>query len=345
MIYTAYQNENRCFGRLPIAMSRNHALRCSFSSLLLCVLPLIGSGGLQGRDLAVVHDAELRYDLGGVHLPVWSNGALVTFVSNRTISPEILSFDNGGRQLPTLRLTIPDSDMIDLDDASGGPNGVVAVCGTAYDRSGRGSGFFALLNANGGMATVVRLFPYYPSRITVASDGSIWTAGLEVTNSKDSTPPASGVIRRFDSTGKMTGSFVPRSTIASPQMVLSGMLRSARGRVGWYTGPIGGPGSQYYEFLADGMVHKYPAIALGVTEVVNGLGLTDDGMTFLTTRENSKHLRRLLSINGVGGQWEQERLPSQIGPIFILYGASGSSLVFLNNDRSRMTFIKEAKTP
>src|ERR1022692_1309459 len=114
---------------------------------------------------------------------------------------------------------------------------------------------------------------------------------LELANAKDSTPPESGVIRHFDRSGKMLGSFIPRSTFSSPLMVLYGMLRSARGRIGWYTGPNFGPGSQYYEILSDGTVRKYPAISLNGSETVNGLGLTDDGRTYLTTSDNSSGTR------------------------------------------------------
>src|ERR1022692_3778184 len=118
----------------------------------------------------------------GVRMPEWSGGALVTFVSNQTPAPVILSFDDRGRQLSPLILTIPESETIDLIDAARGSDGMVVACGKVYDHSGRGTGFLAVFGTTGVELTVIRLYPYSPSRIAVAADGSIWTAGPEDAN-------------------------------------------------------------------------------------------------------------------------------------------------------------------
>src|ERR1039458_4283244 len=63
-------------------------------------------------------------------------------------------------------------------------------------------------------------------------------------------------------------------------------------------GPTNGPGSRYYEILSDGTVRKYPVISINKSEVVNGLALTDDGRTYVTTADNRNHTWRFLSIGG-----------------------------------------------
>jgi hypothetical protein len=235
-------------------------------------------------------------------------------------------------------MAIPDGDTVDVSDAARGSDGTLVACGDVYDHSGRGSGFLALFSPAGDKLAVVRLSPYSPSRITVASDGTIWTAGLEVTNARDSTPPGSGVIRHFDRDGKILGSFIPRSTFSSPFMVQYGALRSARGRIGWYTGPIRGPGSRFYEILSDGTMRSYPLISLESKETVTGLGLTDDGRTYVTTRNIEKGTWGLLSIGGPDQSWTKESPPIQLGRVW-LYGAEGGRLVLHHRDRFTVAFV------
>jgi len=255
-------------------------------------------------------------------MPVWSGGALLTFASNQTPAPVILSFDEQGQRLPPLILTIPESETIDLHDVARGSDGAVVACGSAYDHSGRGSGFLAVFSPTGDNVNVIRLYPYSPSRVAVASDGTLWTAGLEVTDATsivDSTPPSSGVIRHFDRAGRSMGSFK-------------------------YTGHVLGLAPQYYEIpqyfetLSDGMIRKYPAVSLGRSEVVVGLALTDEGRTYVSTNDKSNHARRLLSIAAPDQSWVQGSPPSQLGRTW-LYGADGDRLVFFHH-RDTVMFVK-----
>jgi len=316
---------------------RARILSRGFSGLPFWLL-LITAAGLraQATTVAIDHEVKIQYDLAGEQLPVWSGGSLLTFVSNQTPAPAILAFDDKGAQRLPWVITIPESETVDLRDVASGRDGTIVACGLAYDHAGKGSRFLAILTPNGGKATVVRLSPYVAERVTVASDGTVWTAGLEITNAMDSTPPASGVIRHFDRTGKMIAGFIPRSSFSSPFMVQYGMLRSAQGRIGWYTGPNTGPGSQYYEILADGAVRKYPMIPLGNTARVNGLALTDDGRTYVTMRDQANHIRQCLFTAGPHQKWTSLPLPGPLSKAF-LYGAEGVELVF-SRDRFTFTF-------
>ena len=305
------------------------------------ILLFAGCLCVQASSFSIDREATIQYDLGGVRMTEWSGGALVTFVSNQTPAPVILSFDDRGRQLSPLILTIPESETIDLLDAARGSDGMVVACGKVYDHSGRGTGFLAVFGTTGVELTVIRLYPYSPSRIAVTADGSIWTAGPEDANpmaAMDSTPPGSGVVRHFDRAGKMIGAVIARSEFSSRFMVEYGWLRAARGRIGWYTGPTNGPGSRYYEILSDGTVRKYPVISINKSEVVNGLALTDDGRTYVTTADNRNHTWRFLSIGGPDQTWIQPSLPGQFGRAF-LYGAEGDRLVFYHRDRFTVAFV------
>src|SRR5581483_2578311 len=160
-----------------------------FSASLLFVLLVLGCDSLtQAGNLSLNHQAKIAYDFAGMRIPEWSGGGLVNFVYNRTAAPLLLSFDAEGRQIQAFSLTIPDAAMIDLDDLARSPEGWLVACGTAYDSSGRGSGFIGIVSSNGDQLTTVRLFPYQAFRITVANDGTIWTAGLELVDAKETGP-------------------------------------------------------------------------------------------------------------------------------------------------------------
>jgi len=309
-------------------------------SLGVISLTLVGGASVQAGSLSLNHEAKIGYDFGGMRVPRWSGGALVNFVSNQTAAPTLLSFDDQGRQLQAIVFTIPDAEMIDLDDIARSPDGSLAVCGKAFDHSGPGAGFIAVTSPTGDQATTVRLYPYYPTGITFASDGTIWTLGLEIVNGTEKNPgvnPEDGVIRNFDRTGKLLRWYVPRSSISSPILVHNGYIASSNGRVGWYTGPVGGPGSEYYEIHSDGMVRKRPSIALSKSEYVTGLALTDDGTTYVTTSDNKNHLGRLLAISSTAQEWTAELPPDQLKRVD-LSGGEGRRLVFHPN-RFTLTFV------
>ncbi len=334
MLYPRKNMETGCRARVCYRLPS--ALRGSALSLLA------GCLCLQASSFSIDREVKIQYDLSTVLAGEWSGGALTVFTSNQTPAPVILSFDGNGHQLLPVILTIPEGETIDIHDTARGLDGTLAACGNAYDHTGRGSGFLAIFNPTGDKANIVRLYPYSPSRITIAADGAIWTAGLELTNARDSTPPASGVVRHFDRTGKLIGSLIPRSAFPSHFMVEYGVLRSAPGRVGWYTGPPHGPGSRYYEILDGGTVREYLAIDIQEHEFVTGLALTGDGRTYVTIQDGAAK-QRLLSTGGPSQGWTVES-PGPLGRFSPLYGADGNRLVFFRfRDAFHALFVDVAK--
>ena len=145
------------------------------------------------------------------------------------------------------------------------------------------------------------------------------------------------IVRHFDRGGKLLGSFIPRSSLASVIMAKGGHLAYAKDRVGWYNGP-NTAGYLYYEVLSDGTVHKYLPIALNEYEQVTGLALTDDGGAFVTTSGTSTHPGRFLSIAWPVQQWTgNPTLPDELVRAF-LYGGEGERLVFCPHDRFSLAF-------
>ena len=310
-------------------------------SAFVLVFFIAGSACICAASLSMDHEAKIAYNVRGMRVPQWAGGALVAFDSNRTSTPVLLSFDDQGNQFQAIPFTIPNAEMIDLDDITRGLDGSLAICGKAFDHSGSGSGFVAVIGANADKVTTVRLYPYEPVRIAIGSDGTIWTVGLMVVNGKEGGPANSSdydVIRHFDRSGKLLDSFVPRSSIGSHFAVQNSRLRSASGRIGWYPGPSSGASSRFREIRSDGTVRIFPAILLAESESITGLALTDDGKTYVTTWNKTNHGWQFLSTNSPDNQWTQESAPPQLTKAR-LFGSDGSRLVFYTYDRFTLAFV------
>ena len=148
--------------------------------------------------------------------PHFTWGAMVGVESNRTATPRIVSAPFG-KSLDTKVFTIPGADTIVVESASTGPSGGLAVCGTAYDSTGKASGFLGLLGRGDADFRVIRLYPYFPHTLAVASDGSIWTSGDEMIDSDPHAPglsPQLATLRHFDSLGKLLQGLVPPRFVA-----------------------------------------------------------------------------------------------------------------------------------
>jgi hypothetical protein len=99
-----------------------------FSLRLILLTWLAGNSCLWPATLSLDHEATIKIDFGGMRMPRWSGGALVNFISNRTASPVLLSFDSRGKQLKSLSFTVPGSEKVDLDDITRGLDGALAIC-------------------------------------------------------------------------------------------------------------------------------------------------------------------------------------------------------------------------
>lgn len=96
---------------------------------------------VRGSSLAWDHDATLSYDTSTAsESPQWNGGALLALERQLTASPVIRSFDRQGVHLASVTLSIPESTAIFVHGYSKGPDGTIAMCGTAFDREGESQG-------------------------------------------------------------------------------------------------------------------------------------------------------------------------------------------------------------
>src|SRR5262249_9005861 len=158
------------------------------------------------------------------------------------------------------------------------------------DNAGHASNFVGWVYPAGYEAQVVRTSPYVPMSVTVAPDGTVWTAGIEeriprpkaATSLRQLLKPEALVFRRFDGSGKMIGGFVPQSEIQEPISIWSnsGVFGSAGKGIFWYSSKEGSA----IEISVDGVVTRFSGLSLTDGErEEGGVALTQDGNVFISS--------------------------------------------------------------
>ncbi len=187
---------------------------CLLTSLISASI-IVTSQQVVASALRSTANVPLHYDLGNKMVPNWSGGALVVVEGESTPTPLVRSFDATGHQISLASFSIPGARLITVHGFSRGADGTLAICGDAFHTDGRVAPYLAILSANGEDLQIVRPFPYHPHRAVVASDGTVWTLGIE--DSEDPKipfanriNPIAGAIRRFDKSGKLLESLPKR---------------------------------------------------------------------------------------------------------------------------------------
>ena len=145
-------------------------------------------------------------------------GVLARYWSWRIASRQLQSFGRGTepeKLLSEITFTFPGAYHINIysNSFARGADGSLAIIGTADTNDAGGIRFLACVSPD-GQQTIVRLSDFFPYAATIATDGTIWVAGA---NSSAQHGQLQNLIRRYDKTGALLGSFIPWST---PQKTL-----------------------------------------------------------------------------------------------------------------------------
>lgn len=248
--------------------------------LIECAFAVGGSVLTAGSILAQAGKTQIPYVLPG-RPGIWSGGAFVTVDDNNGL-PLIRAVNKGGELVSQIEFTIPGARSASVFSGmfARGFDGSFVLAGGAYADDDRAAAFLAWLSADGQRQTIVRPYPFIPSVVTMAADGSIWAAGREVQeDDRNLEKPDYNIVRRYDRTGRLLGSFISRSSLQLKPGSLSpgeySYLVASRDRVGWYSQVAG----KYFEFSPDGSsVQEFAtAAAPGVRLHLTGAALCGDG--------------------------------------------------------------------
>jgi hypothetical protein len=226
-----------------------------------------------------------------------------------------------------------------VEDAARHSDGTVAICGYAADRDGRLGNFLALVSPDGHATRVIRTDPYAPQMVTFAPDGTIWAQGF-VPTPRGGKDPDTGIVRHFDGSGKLLGSFLPQSSVpgGTPGAGYNTVAASSN-RIGWHQGPQYG----YFEVSFDGKLQQYapvPACAAGArASTFGGLAVTGSGDVFMSRDCLSEnHKAELFKLDRTQNTWKPVQLPDGVRPA--LLGGYGDTLVLHGGEKSSLLFLR-----
>jgi hypothetical protein len=311
-------------------MSR-HILSPLFQTLLLSLFSANLLAGAQRPDgLTLAGSTAMPFTLGSGTFAVWSGGAFIGVQDRFSRSPIIRTFDRNGTQVSQFSFNIPGVSLINIYDncVARGMDGSLAIVGTAFTDDSRGGMFVAWVSPNREEQMIVRTSPFFPRAVTVASDGTIWVAGDETKPRPEKPDYSQNLIRRYDKTGKLLGSFIAWSSLGtgpstiSPTPSVRSVLLSLKDRIGWYS-----PGSNtYIEFALEGSVIKRFKTAPHQREDVINAALCDDGGLFATTHLTSANQTSnwgVLTLDRQRGEWSPIPRSEKWG---MLFGCDGTRL-------------------
>lgn len=303
--------------------------------MLRCLF-LVSAAVLSAQTLTLVRSAHIdSYDFGGQRVPKW-NGAALTAIENTAVH----SFALDGQELPVAVVSIPEAARVQLTDAAATPDGALVVSGSTGDRDGRHSGFLSFISADRKTARIVQTAPYKAFMIAVASDGTVWTKGLDMRpykmRSKDST-----IIRHFDASGRLIEGFIPQNSLSLDEANSVGTgiggLAVGAGRVGWYQS-----GAKRYFEIVDGVVHDYPGLALAENELVDGLAILESGGVFVSKATRGRPGFELYALDRSAGMWQRVSFPAEgeVSDVARFAGQSGDRLVFHAKDWQTLRVVQ-----
>jgi hypothetical protein len=266
---------------------------------------------------------------------VWSSGTLLELEDRPSSAPVFRTWDRAGKLLSEMTFTFPDASHINIysNSFARGADGSLAIIGSA-DTNDVGEILFLAWVSSDGHQTIVRLSDFFPHATTIAADGTIWVAGA---NGSAQDGQVQNLIRRYDKTGMLLGSFVPWSTRLTPHKSLPPAVRSvlvsSKDRVGWYS-PVS---HEYVEFSLDGTVMNRFTTPPTQSDAIFGAALCDDNTVFAATsrpfNDGKPASWGILALARNSGQWSLISM-NEAQAQGRLFGCDGTSLAVTTDDRT-----------
>lgn len=268
--------------------------------------------------------------LSGNFSPYWSHGALITVEDSPSDAPVILRIRRNADS-ERIRFSIPNGHHITIRQLASAADSAIAVIGSVYSDDGRGTTFLARIQPDRKYQTVTQLWPYVPSVVTFAPDGTIWSIGRV----RDGDLVSQwNVLKRFDTAGKLLST----TTIEAKPYIHSGddpnkprirdaadvsILRSSKDRVAWFTN-----GNEYIEFSLDGQergrLDGPDQGCLNQTSASMALGQDNEVVIGPTKCQKPGYWR----LDRPSGRWEPVGVSSREGADqVIVLGFDGNTLV------------------
>lgn len=278
-----------------------------FWPLVLTFAVMGEAPGAEIQPWPAVGSTPLPRDLGPGPVDVWNGGALLSLSNNESAAPVLRLTDKAGNAGEPFSLRLPDARWVHVSSGcfARGADGSLALGGIAASADSRAAEFVAWISPGRQKQTIIRVSPYLTRALTVASDGSIWTAGSE-SGAGQAPNPDYAVIRRYDPDGRLLGSFLPNSELPARGIwtpAHSSLLASSKDRIGWYSEIA----NTYIEFANDGTIlSRFAAAGSAPKRHVNGLGACDNGRVFISAhyKTDAGQGWMLFELDRSAGTWK-----------------------------------------
>jgi hypothetical protein len=256
----------------------------AFAALAIAQLCALSHPMLGQTSHAFVHERDVNGRFPpGVDTPRWSGRSLLGYELDMTAAPILYSVDRNGNREEYV-LTLPGVSMVSIGAMAGGADGAIAVSGGIYSSDAQIATFFVWISPDRKTQIVTRIWPYVATKIAIAADGTIWTAGF-LKNDENTKVVVYNQLRHFETSGKQLAAFMVR-TRQSKQLLSNGTTYSWLGassdRVGWLSN-----GNEYIEFSLDGTeMQRFdgPADLAEAPGSLAGAGLSADNEIALGVR-------------------------------------------------------------
>jgi hypothetical protein len=147
----------------------------------------------------------------------WSHEGLVTLYVGNPVVKTFTVRGRDGSELSRTNFSIPNTSRLWVHGYDRDLSGNLVFCGEAYSSDGKLAPFIGVQSPQTGDVQLIRTYPYWPTLLAVAPDGTIWTIGGERTpdGKPDGTDvnPNGDVVRHFDRSGKLIASAFPRKEV------------------------------------------------------------------------------------------------------------------------------------
>lgn len=272
----------------------------------------------------------------------WSHGGFFIADGLSGEPPIFYSLDRDGRWTDMARFRDEAGPTwFDVFDEDRETNGTIVFSGQTG--SAEVSPFVAWTSADGKIQRTIRTGHYFPYKIAIAPDDTIWTLGLEHVNFDYEDPAVNKeahVLRHFDNAGRTIGSAFPQSQFNRYQRfrLTTGLLVAGRDKLGWFGPRDRSPGysATYTEISLDTMTMKdYPDPWDHPSgwEYVLGLAITNSGVVAMCVDEiggDPYEVRTNYVLDRASSKWLPVSVPPMGGFKFtpVLIGSDGDNLVF-----------------
>jgi len=238
--------------------------------------------------------------------------------------PTLWTTDRQGNR-ENIALEIAGAELISVRDVAAGPDRSLAVVGLAVSGSARMGTFLVWISPDRSKQTITRVWPFAPSVVTLAPDGTIWAVG-DVSKDDARGWVHHNVLRHYTPSGQLLASTVLRDVrpLANGfrEVSQTSTLISSDDRIGWMT-----LSCQYIEFSFD-------AVELGRYSCPTGDARVGDLAGVALSRSNdllvgSKWLAPVapLQLNRATGTWTPVPVSQDSEKTWMILGFDDSTLV------------------